>query len=160
MVCDDGGVELQASFRASDSDREEVAERLRHATSEGRLTGSELEERLEAVYACRTHGELRGLVADLPAPTSPSHPGFRLRHWAAALSAATLLVGVLAMLALGRARTAVAVVPTGHPGQLVLPRGFPPPHPGLIVTASAGAAVVVLLAAVVLVWVSLRSKST
>jgi hypothetical protein len=160
MVCDDGCVELQPSFRASDSDREEVAERLRRALSEGRLTGSELEERLEAVYACRTHGELRGLVADLPAPPPPSHPSFRLRRWRAALGAVTLVLGVLTMLAVGRARTVVAVVPTGPPRQLELPRGFPPPHPDLIVTASAGAAVVVLLAAVVLVWVSLRSKST
>jgi hypothetical protein len=160
MACDDGVVEMQPSFRASDSDREEVAERLRHATSEGRITGSELEERLEALHASRTQGELLGLVADLPATPSPSHPSFPLRRWAAALGAGALLLVALPMLALGRVRTSVAVVPTGHPRQLELPRGFAAPHPGLIVATFTLAAVVVLLAAVVLVGLSLRSRST
>jgi Domain of unknown function (DUF1707) len=56
----------RAILRASDADREQVAERLRHATAEGRLAAEELEERLEAVFAARTYGELDGLVADLP----------------------------------------------------------------------------------------------
>jgi hypothetical protein len=68
----------RATLRASDADREQVAERLRHATAEGRLTATELEERLEAVFAARTYGELDALVADLPGQgvrlpgTSPS----------------------------------------------------------------------------------------
>jgi hypothetical protein len=56
----------RATLRASDADRDQVAERLRHATAEGRLNPDELEERLEAVFAARTYGELDGLVADLP----------------------------------------------------------------------------------------------
>lgn len=56
----------RATLRASDADREQVAERLRHATAEGRLVAEELEERLEAVFAARTYGELDPLVADLP----------------------------------------------------------------------------------------------
>lgn len=55
-------------LRASDADRDAIAERLRHATVEGRLLAEELEERLEAVFAARTYGELDALVADLPAP--------------------------------------------------------------------------------------------
>jgi Domain of unknown function (DUF1707) len=56
----------RAILRASDADREQVAERLRQATAEGRLTADELEERLEIVFAARTYGELDPLVADLP----------------------------------------------------------------------------------------------
>lgn len=59
----------RAILRASDADREQVAERLRHATAEGRLIPEELEDRLEAVFAARTYGELDALVADLPGQT-------------------------------------------------------------------------------------------
>lgn len=52
---------------ASDEDRERTAQTLRRAAGEGRLTVEELEERLHAVYAARTHGELEPLVADVPA---------------------------------------------------------------------------------------------
>jgi hypothetical protein len=59
----------RATLRASDADRERIAERLRHATGEGRLSADELEERLEAVFAARTYGELDAVVADLPGET-------------------------------------------------------------------------------------------
>jgi hypothetical protein len=52
---------------ASDADRERVAERLRTAAGEGRLTADELEERLELAFSGRTGAELEPLVADLPA---------------------------------------------------------------------------------------------
>ncbi len=57
-----------AGLRASDADRERVAEVLRKAAAEGRLATDELEHRLEAAFAARTYGELDGLVADLPGP--------------------------------------------------------------------------------------------
>ena len=50
----------------SDADRERVAERLRIAAGEGRLTPAELEERLERAFSARTDAELEPLVADLP----------------------------------------------------------------------------------------------
>lgn len=53
-------------MRASDSERERVAERLRDAVAEGRLDMEEFEERLDATYKARTHGELEPLVRDLP----------------------------------------------------------------------------------------------
>ena len=53
-------------MRAADADREHVADRLRKATAEGRLQTEELEERLEAVFAARTYGELEALTRDLP----------------------------------------------------------------------------------------------
>lgn len=59
----------RATLRASDADREQISERLRHATGEGRLSAEELEERLEAVFSARTYGELDAVVADLPGST-------------------------------------------------------------------------------------------
>jgi hypothetical protein len=58
----------RAVLRASDAEREEIAERLRRATAEGRLLAEELEERLATALRARTQGELDALVADLPAP--------------------------------------------------------------------------------------------
>jgi hypothetical protein len=54
--------------RASHADREHVAERLRDAAGDGRLTLEELEERLDAAFAARTYGELDRLTIDLPEP--------------------------------------------------------------------------------------------
>ena len=56
----------RALLRASDGDREHVAERLRLAATEGRLLPEEFEERLGAALSARTYGELDALVADLP----------------------------------------------------------------------------------------------
>ncbi|MHA7959945.1 DUF1707 SHOCT-like domain-containing protein [Streptomyces sp. L500] len=53
-------------MRASDAERERIAEVLREAVAEGRLTMEEFEERLDAAYKARTHAELTPLVRDLP----------------------------------------------------------------------------------------------
>ncbi|WP_297545053.1 DUF1707 domain-containing protein [Amycolatopsis sp.] len=55
-------------MRASDVDREQVAQILHRALSEGRITMDELEERLTTVYAAKTLGELKPVTADLPVP--------------------------------------------------------------------------------------------
>lgn len=55
-------------IRASDADRDKVAERLREALAEGRLTPVEHEERLETLYRAKTMGELGPIVEDLPVP--------------------------------------------------------------------------------------------
>lgn len=55
-----------SSLRASDADRDAVADRLRHAAVEGRLEPDELEDRLHAALRARTYGELQGLLTDLP----------------------------------------------------------------------------------------------
>jgi Domain of unknown function (DUF1707) len=52
--------------RASDAEREAVADRLRAAAGDGRLDADELEDRLAAAYVARTRGELVPLTADLP----------------------------------------------------------------------------------------------
>ncbi|HEY9335224.1 MAG TPA: DUF1707 domain-containing protein [Kribbella sp.] len=62
--------------RVSDLEREEVADILRDAAGEGRLSYTELEDRLETLYASKTYGELVELTADLPngprAQTTPA----------------------------------------------------------------------------------------
>jgi Domain of unknown function (DUF1707) len=62
----DEGVRSDAGLRASDAERERVVERLRVHAGEGRLDVDELEERIEAVYAAKTRGELADLLRDLP----------------------------------------------------------------------------------------------
>lgn len=52
--------------RAADHDRDEVAVVLGEALATGRLTSEEHAERLEAVYAARTYGELAPITKDLP----------------------------------------------------------------------------------------------
>jgi uncharacterized protein DUF1707 len=62
---------LDPSMRASDGDRDAVAEQLQRAHAEGRLTLEELQERLDAAYRARTLGELAPLTRDLPAAVPP-----------------------------------------------------------------------------------------
>jgi hypothetical protein len=54
------------SLRASDADRDAVADRLREAAGEGRLEPDELEHRVDSALRARTYGQLARLVADLP----------------------------------------------------------------------------------------------
>jgi hypothetical protein len=63
---DDHGAGAGAELRASHDDRDRVAEILRIAAGDGRLTAAELDERLEAALAARTTSELAVLTADLP----------------------------------------------------------------------------------------------
>jgi hypothetical protein len=58
--------------RAGDVDREFVAEQLRNALNEGRLTLTEYDDRLQEAYAARTYGDLKGLLSDLPTVTPAS----------------------------------------------------------------------------------------
>lgn len=53
-------------IRIADADRERAAGRLHQALAEGRITVSELEDRLTAVYAARYEDDLRPPLADLP----------------------------------------------------------------------------------------------
>jgi Domain of unknown function (DUF1707) len=153
-------MQIEPSLRASDADRERVAERLRHATAEGRLGGDELEERLEALYGARTYAELDALLVDIPVSRSPGgQRRVQVRRLVGAVSAVTLVVALLGLLAIMRARTAVAVVGTGRLRQLNLPGPFEGQHPGLIVGASLGIGLfVVLLASAALVWALLDHR--
>ena len=83
--------------RIADADREQVAERLRTAAAEGRLTLAESDERQAAAYAALTADDLRPLVADLPRPVvTPDHtltPDARRR-----LTIHAVIAGVLGFL--------------------------------------------------------------
>ncbi|WP_433008444.1 DUF1707 SHOCT-like domain-containing protein [Kribbella sp. CA-294648] len=61
-----GGDELALRRRVSDFEREEVADVLRESAAEGRLSYTELEDRLETLYSAKTYGELVEITADLP----------------------------------------------------------------------------------------------
>jgi len=52
--------------RASDAERDEVAAILSEALAQGRLTSTELAERIDAAYSATTRAELVPLTADLP----------------------------------------------------------------------------------------------
>jgi Domain of unknown function (DUF1707)/Cell wall-active antibiotics response 4TMS YvqF len=54
------------ALRASDADRDRVADILREALAEGRLTADEHAERVDGVYRAKTVGELEPLIQDLP----------------------------------------------------------------------------------------------
>jgi hypothetical protein len=56
------------NLRASDSDRDEIIDRLRTAATEGRLAAEELEQRVQAALIALTYDELDATVADLPGP--------------------------------------------------------------------------------------------
>jgi hypothetical protein len=66
-------------LRASDEDRDRVVHRLTEHAVAGRLTLSELEQRVETALRARTRGELDGLTRDLPAPDAGPGTGPRRR---------------------------------------------------------------------------------
>ena len=56
-----------SALRASDADRDRIADILRDALAEGRLTADEHAERVEGVLSAKTVGELEVFIQDLPA---------------------------------------------------------------------------------------------
>jgi hypothetical protein len=54
------------TMRAADADRHQVAELLKAALDEGRLSLGEYDERVREAYAARTYAELLVLTNDLP----------------------------------------------------------------------------------------------
>jgi hypothetical protein len=65
-VSDQPDVPDPRQLRASDADRERVAQVLHQALSEGRLSLDELEQRLDVVYAAKTYADLEPVTSDLP----------------------------------------------------------------------------------------------
>jgi Flp pilus assembly protein TadB len=101
-----------ATLRASDADRDAVAERLRQAAVEGRLEPEELEERLHRALRARTYGELRRLVADLPSSAGRPSTGLTVAKVAFRI--------VLALVALAAVLTVLAVMAVWWLAWLVL----------------------------------------
>jgi hypothetical protein len=92
----------RAQLRASDADRDGVAERLRKAAGEGRLRTDELEERIELALSARTYGQLQRLIDDLPGRALMRRSGgerlARVTRQAAVV--ALMLVGLSLLIAL------------------------------------------------------------
>jgi hypothetical protein len=96
----------RSALRASDADREYVAERLRNAAAEGRILAEELEHRLEVAFSARTYGELAAVIADLP---REAHPGPRMSRIPLRLRPATV-VALLVLLPIVLAVAAAVMV--------------------------------------------------
>jgi Domain of unknown function (DUF1707)/Cell wall-active antibiotics response 4TMS YvqF len=77
-------------LRASDSDRERVADALREHSVAGRLTLDELSDRLDAAYGAKTQAELEELTRDLPGVATPTTPSRREpTRWSVAVMGST-----------------------------------------------------------------------
>lgn len=68
----------RGGLRVSHQDRDQVAEALRVAAGDGRLSSDELDERLERALTARTYDDLAVLVSDLPAAGNALAQGSRL----------------------------------------------------------------------------------
>src|SRR4051812_4252135 len=101
------------ALRASDADRERVAEALRRHHVDGRLDTDELQERLGACYAARTLGDLEPLLADLPGARRPAARarGGDAPPWAWPAPAVLAVVVLFALATLG-------ALAHGRPGPL------------------------------------------
>lgn len=90
----------ESAIRASDADRDRIADILRDALAEGRLDAEEHSERIDAVYRAKTVGELEPIVRDLPAAGTrtgvtsrryeePADPGAPAENLVAVFSSST-----------------------------------------------------------------------
>lgn len=147
-------------MRASDADRFEVADRLRIATAEGRLTAAELEERLDTLYTTKTYGELEALVADLPSTATATSTSTALvrrkRHlpvWAIpAGAAAALLFAIGAVLAEGVRRAGTVAVGAHPRGALRIVPPLDAAHRGLVLAGSAASLLAIMLVCAAIAW--------
>jgi len=91
---------LPAEMKASDSDRDAVVSDLSEHFQAGRLTAGEFDERTGRALAARTWGELRDLLADLPAtrpgPPAPATRSSSARPWRPSVRVAPPPIAVLA----------------------------------------------------------------
>jgi hypothetical protein len=90
---------LPAGMRASDSDRDAVVSDLSEHFQAGRLTAEEFEERTGRALTAQTWGELRNLLADLPATrpgSQASQPRRSPQRCARAPLAALVCVAIVA----------------------------------------------------------------
>lgn len=73
--------------RVSDAERDAVADRLRGAGADGRLTLEELADRLDRLFGARTAGDLEPLTSDLPVRTAGTAPATAepRRRWSLSL---------------------------------------------------------------------------
>lgn len=94
------------SPRASDADRQAVAEQLRAAQDEGRLSLGEYDERLRQAYAAVTSADLTSLTSDIPS-TAPEQQdasavtrrerGRTASKWRSWAAVSLMLIGIWAV---------------------------------------------------------------
>ena len=85
-----------ASMRASDDERNTVADKLSRHYAEGRLDEAEFKSRLDTAMSATTRGDLHGLFHDLPPfPSEPPPPPPRHRR----ILPFVFLVGFVAIVA-------------------------------------------------------------
>jgi len=65
---------LNSRLRASDADRDRAASVLNEAMAQGRLTAEEHSERLDALYAAKTHADIVPVIDDLPPAAAMAVP--------------------------------------------------------------------------------------
>jgi hypothetical protein len=98
------------NLRASDADRDQVAQLLRDHHAEGRLDSEEMQERIDACYQAKTIGDLQALLHDLPRQQARQQPrhgdGFPFRLGFGRRRALRLLPIVIALIVLS--------IVTGH----------------------------------------------
>jgi hypothetical protein len=150
-------VENLPSLRASDADRDQAAARLREAMAEGRLSGQELEERLELLFASRTYGELDALLADLPVNRSRSRAPVRAARLGGAVAATMLVVAMLGTLAVVRGHSAAGVVGS-RVRQFRIPGPLADPHRATVIATSMVGLVAILLICAALAWALTRRR--
>jgi hypothetical protein len=118
-------------MRASDDDREQVADRLRAAFEDGRLKLEEFTERIGLAYQAVTYGDLARLHADLPpaskqagprpAPAVAAAPAEAVKHSAFADLPVPLKVLWTIWLAVVSINVVVWVLVVGTSGHFVYP---------------------------------------
>lgn len=155
-------MERRPLLRASDADRERVAEQLRVAATEGRLTSEELEDRLRSTYLSRTYGQLDELVADLPVASAP--PAVRGRNrmpvWTKPALVVAALLAVLTSLFHEHAPPVVhhgaQAAARGATGGHVFDPGFPVHHLFALAADAAAGVLLVLVLTGLAVWALVR----
>jgi hypothetical protein len=164
-------MQRRAVLRASDQDREHVAERLRTAALEGRLTSDELDERIGRAYAGRTYGELDELLADLPLPAAlparrvdRSVTRTRRRPPALVATAGGLTLLLVALMTMAHSGAvdfgrAASAAPGPHSGQVFMHSFTGFALAGAAAAAFAGLCLVLVVVAVV-GWMLMRPWST
>jgi len=95
------------NLRASDAEREAMADRLRTHHTDGRLDSEEFQERLDRCFAAKTVGELAELTRDLPGDparrSSGTRSGYRLFGCLRMIPILPIILAIIAIHLIGAA---------------------------------------------------------
>jgi len=130
------------TLRAADSDRHKIAEQIKSALDEGRLSLQEYDDRVRHAYAARTYAELLILVADLPRPGVSAAEVHARQEADARRAARRLPTALLVLWTIWGAMAAVNLVIYGLVAASVAGDVYPWPVWMLVPGAALGAATV------------------